>query len=152
MILPSWSKAQVLALNFTVEFENSVKGEGHAEMAHRPTTIEILEQAKTDHLNWQSRLTNALNDKESIQREELTTQHTCALGNWYAQVDVSERQKPGFMRLTVPHEVFHTALREAVEASLHGDKVKAKREGKIVRRQVEKVIRIINHILRHEGR
>ncbi len=114
------------------------------------TTREILEQAKTDHLYLQSRLTNMLNGKESILQEELTTQHTCALGKWHAKADVSERQKPGLMRLTVPHESFHTALREAVEASARGDHGKAKREGKVVRRQVENVIRIVNRILRDE--
>ncbi|MDI6877949.1 MAG: methyl-accepting chemotaxis protein [Desulfitobacteriaceae bacterium] len=115
------------------------------------TTREILEQAKTDHLYWYSRLKNMLEAKDSIRVEELTTQHTCALGQWYAQADASERQKPGFVRLVAPHEAFHTALRAAVEASLQGDKVKAKRYTKTVQRQVTKVMRIINQMLRHEG-
>ena len=106
----------------------------------------LLEQVKTDHLYWQTRLWNMLEGHEQIKMGEIQNEHECRFGRWYDVAAEEERRRAGFATVERPHAQFHAALHRTLEAQLAGRTDQARKEWKTVRHLAYKVIKEVNRL------
>jgi methyl-accepting chemotaxis protein len=76
----------------------------------------ICELAKSDHLSFVERVSQAVNG-DSLSTTNLATHHTCRLGRWYDSVcDEIMLVLPAFFTLAEPHREVHTKARQVLIA------------------------------------
>lgn len=94
--------------------QNVVEQVSH--FVHREIPNLTLYLAKSDHIIWKKRLAAMLVGRESLNPDELSSHHTCRLGQWYyaLKADSPYVQHPAFKALEVPHERVH---RHGIEAA-----------------------------------
>ena len=76
----------------------------------------ICELAKSDHLSFVERISQAVNG-DTLSATNLATHHTCRLGRWYDSVcDEVILALPAFFALAEPHREVHTKARQVLIA------------------------------------
>ena len=76
----------------------------------------VVKLAKSDHVIWKKRLANMVVGLEGLNASELADHHSCRLGKWYDNVQMSEYlDHPAFQALKEPHKKVHESGIRAVE-------------------------------------
>jgi methyl-accepting chemotaxis protein len=89
--------------------------------------MQLMETVKKAHLNWIQRCEAMIAGKETIDARVAASFHDCALGKWYySRGKVEWGEVAEFGALEGPHEEFHRAVAQVVEAYQRGDKEGAK--------------------------
>jgi methyl-accepting chemotaxis protein len=74
------------------------------------------------HLSWKSRLRDYLAGTEQLTREDASTEHDCALGQWYYGSGLDRfGDIPAMQELEEPHRELHRLVREIVDAKEAGN-------------------------------
>jgi methyl-accepting chemotaxis protein len=91
--------------------------------AHAATSRDLVEIAKSDHVAFKKRLTDALMGRAQWKASEVPDEHSCRLGKWYDSV-VEPRilAQQAYGKLREPHAALHAAARGALSANEHGDR------------------------------
>jgi len=91
--------------------------------AHAATSRDLVEIAKSDHVAFKKRLTDALMGRAQWKASEVPDEHSCRLGKWYDSV-VEPRilAQPAYGKLREPHAALHAAARGALSANEQGDR------------------------------
>lgn len=86
----------------------------------------ILLIAKADHVAWKKKLTDMLVGAVKLDPNELSSDQTCRLGQWYFSVEAAPyRDKPAFVELAEHHRHVHETGIAAVREFNKGDIEKA---------------------------
>lgn len=113
--------------------------------------IELLEQAKTDHLVWKLRITNMLKGLESMEVEDITRHTECKFGQWYKSSIDKYKDYKAFVDLNEPHIKVHDLAAQAVEAYNSGEEKMARRYLKDLEHYSRIVVRNLNKLIKQLG-
>lgn len=87
--------------------------------------VKVFMMRKQDHLNWITKLKNAVNNDEEITVEK--NPHNCAFGKWYETYKPNTLALASYMsRFDVPHKAIHHLAVQAEEMMQAGQKEQAK--------------------------
>jgi methyl-accepting chemotaxis protein len=91
--------------------------------AHAATSRDLVVIAKSDHVAFKKRLTDALMGRVQWNASDVPDEHSCRLGKWYDSV-VEPRilDQPAYGKLREPHAALHAAARGALSANEGGDR------------------------------
>ena len=91
--------------------------------AHAATSRDLVVIAKSDHVAFKKRLTDALMGRVQWNASDVPDEHSCRLGKWYDSV-VEPRilDQPAYGKLREPHAALHAAARGALSANERGDR------------------------------
>jgi methyl-accepting chemotaxis protein len=91
--------------------------------ANAATSRDLVEIAKSDHVAFKKRLTDALMGRAQWKASEVPDEHSCRLGKWYDSV-VEPRilAQQAYGKLREPHAALHAAARGALSANERGDR------------------------------
>jgi methyl-accepting chemotaxis protein len=91
--------------------------------ARSPTSRDLVEIAKSDHVAFKKRLTDALMGRAQWKASEVPDEHSCRLGKWYdSVVEPKILAQPAYEKLRGPHAALHAAARGALSANERGDR------------------------------
>jgi methyl-accepting chemotaxis protein len=91
--------------------------------AHAATSRDLVEIAKSDHVAFKKRLTDALMGRALWKASEVPDEHSCRLGKWYdSVVEPKILAQPAYGKLRVPHAALHAAACGALSANERGDR------------------------------
>jgi methyl-accepting chemotaxis protein len=83
---------------------------------------DLVQIAKSDHVAFKKRLTDALTGRVAWKASEVPDEHSCRLGKWYDNVTEPEiLAQQAYRKLREPHAVLHAAARGALLAREQGD-------------------------------
>jgi len=92
------------------------------QYAGAASSRDLVQIAKSDHVAFKKRLTDALTGRASWKASEVPDEHSCRLGKWYDNVTEPEiLGQQAYRKLREPHAALHTAARGALLASEQGD-------------------------------
>jgi methyl-accepting chemotaxis protein len=92
------------------------------EFVDLSSSLSLVQVAKSDHLAFKKRLTDALMGRQTWRSVDVPDEHSCRLGKWYDNVkDPAVVEQEAFRDLQRPHVELHLAARAALAANEHGD-------------------------------
>lgn len=116
------------------------------------STTEMLERAKSDHLLWKMRIANMLKGFEKLSVEEVTSHTQCRFGKWYHDPANQFKSDPAFIALDEPHQKVHEAAHKAVVAFQAGNRQEAENMYKEVELNSDKVLQLLNQLIKKAGK
>ena len=91
--------------------------------AHTATSRDLVEIAKSDHIAFKKRLTDALIGRVEWKAANVPDEHSCRLGKWYDSVAEPQiLDQSAYRELREPHAALHVAARAALSANESGDR------------------------------
>lgn len=142
--------------------ERSSRSFGHVEseiesllklLAEGDIPNKILLLAKSDHIAWKNRLVDMTKGRIKLDPDELSSDKTCRLGNWYDGPDaVIYHDQPAFRKLAVHHRTMHESGVAAARAYNAGNTDEAIRLVNEVDSASQEVLRCLDQLLAIEAR
>jgi methyl-accepting chemotaxis protein len=91
--------------------------------ANAASSRDLVEIAKSDHVAFKKRLTDALMGRAKWKASEVPDEHSCRLGKWYdSVVEPKILAQQAYEKLREPHAALHAAARGALSADERGDR------------------------------
>jgi methyl-accepting chemotaxis protein len=91
--------------------------------ANAASSRDLVVIAKSDHVAFKKRLTDALMGRVPWKAAEVPDEHSCRLGKWYdSVVEPKILAQKAYGELRDPHAALHTAARGALSANERGDR------------------------------
>ena len=89
--------------------------------------LQILKEAKTDHLSWKLGVANTIRGIEVLNTEDILSHEECKFGKWYKSMENKYSKYNAYKEIESPHENLHYAALNAIEAYHRGDIKAAKK-------------------------
>lgn len=116
-----------------------------ADQISLTTIAELMNAAKSDHITFVKRVSDAVAAQKSIPLEDLATHHGCRLGHWYENVgDPATLALPEFRAVDAPHRGVHDSAQKALAAVIANDRTAAQHHVEDMRQQSERVLRYLD--------
>jgi len=110
--------------------------------------ISQLEQAKSAHLAWRSKLMSYLSGDIEIDQHQLASHRDCVLGKWYYSDGLANFSHIAEMQaLELPHEEIHRVIHHVVELKAAGDDKKAMQEFEKITPLSQQIVNTLDKII-----
>jgi len=104
-------------------------------------------QARFMHRNWQLRVRNFLDGKETITEEQAVSHHHCDLGKWY---DAEGKAKYGHLdmmkKFDADHEMLHNLVKDIRALKVNGKTQEAEQKYKVLEQTSNNIVNALTRV------